>query len=413
MSRFLATTDPKVTEREKLHQMLVRAIAGDCMVLLQNDGTLPLKERGRIALFGSGARATVKGGTGSGDVYVRETINIEDGLEREGFTVTTKDWIGRQAEAAKAEQDVYVKAAIDAAVQAGQPAEAAQMMLTLNPLTPKALAAITEEDIEKSDTDTALFVLSRNSGEGKDRKAEPGDYELSETEIESIRLLADKYAKLIVVLNIGGVIDTKPFREIPGVNALVFTGQMGNMTGLTVADLLTGRAVPSGKLTDTWAENYSDYPSSAGFSGNDGDTSDEYYTEGIFVGYRYFDTFNVTPAYEFGYGKSYTDFAIETESVVIEGADIVVKVKGKRPGQALPGASGLCQDPGALPGRVGESYGTDQGRIPGFLLSESSGLGASPGRLYYPCRKQLEKHPCRGGCEPSGNRSCGDGGAPV
>ena len=337
MSRFLATTDPKVTEREKLHQVLVRAIAGDCMVLLQNDGTLPLKERGRIALFGSGARATVKGGTGSGDVYVRETINIEDGLEREGFTVTTKDWIGRQAEAAKAEQDVYVKAAVDAAIQAGQPAEAAQMMLTLNPLTPKALAAITEEDIEKSDTDTALFVLSRNSGEGKDRKAEPGDYELSETEIESIRLLADKYAKLIVVLNVGGVIDTKPFREIPGVNALVFTGQMGNMTGLTVADLLTGRAVPSGKLTDTWAENYSDYPSSAGFSGNDGDTSDEYYTEGIFVGYRYFDTFNVTPAYEFGYGKSYTDFAIETESVVIEGADIVVKVKVTNTGSEYSG----------------------------------------------------------------------------
>ena len=337
MSKFLAPTSPEVTPREKLNQMRVREIAGDCMVLLENDGTLPLKERGKIALYGNGARATVKGGTGSGDVYVRETVNIEEGLEREGFTVTTKDWIGRQEEAAKAEQDAYVKAAVDAAVAAGQEPEAAHMMLMLNPLTPKALTDITEEDIDQSGTDTALFVLSRNSGEGKDRKAEPGDYELSEAEVRNIRLLAEKYEKLIVVLNVGGVIDTKPLRETPGVNAVVFTGQMGNMTGLTVADLLTGRAVPSGKLSDTWAENYSDYPSSEGFSGNDGDTCDEYYTEGIFVGYRYFDTFNITPAYEFGYGKSYTDFAVETREVSVDGDNITVRVKVTNTGAEYAG----------------------------------------------------------------------------
>ena len=91
MSKFLATTSPEVSEREHLNSMRVRAQAVECMVILENDGTLPLAERGKIALYGNGARATVKGGTGSGDVYVRETINVEAGLEKEGFTVTTKD----------------------------------------------------------------------------------------------------------------------------------------------------------------------------------------------------------------------------------------------------------------------------------------------------------------------------------
>ncbi len=337
MSKFLATTSPEVSEREKLNQMRVRAQAVECMVILENDGTLPLKRRGKIALYGNGARATVKGGTGSGDVYVRETINAEAGLEKEGFTVTTKAWIDRQEAAAKKEQEDYRSAMIQAAVAQGQPAEAAEMMLVLNPLSPKALAPITEEDVAASDTDTAVYILSRNSGEGKDRTNEPGDYELSEAEIAALSFLAEKYEKLIVLLNIGGVIDTKPFRAIPGINALVLSGQMGNMTGITVADLLSGRGIPSGKLTDTWAENYSDYPSSEGFSHNDGDVSDEYYTEGIFVGYRYFDTFNVTPAYEFGYGKSYTTFSMENAGVELDGTDIIVKTKVTNTGSEYEG----------------------------------------------------------------------------
>ena len=337
MSKFLAPTSPEITEREIRNQARVRAVAGDCMVLLENDGTLPLKEKGKIALYGNGARATVKGGTGSGDVYVRETINIEEGLKREGFAVTTAEWLDRQEQTAREEKEAYEKAAIDAAVAAGQPKEAAQMMLILNPLSPTALAEITEEDIRKSGTDTAVYVLARNSGEGKDRKDAEGDYELSEMEIRNLRILAEKYEKLIVLLNIGGVIDTKALRAIPGINAVVLSGQMGNITGLTVADLLSGKAVPSGKLTDTWAENYSDYPSSATFSGNDGDISDETYTEGIYVGYRYFDSFNVKPAYEFGFGRSYTTFGIETEKVEVTGAEILVSIRVRNTGSEYSG----------------------------------------------------------------------------
>ena len=337
MPRYLAPTSPEITERETQHQAQVRAIAGDCMVLLENDGALPLKEIGRIALYGNGARATVKGGTGSGDVYTRETVSVEEGLRQAGFTVTTGAWLDRQDQTAEDERKAYVKAAVDAAVAAGQPEEFAQMMMILNPLTPKALAEITESDVEASGTDTAVFVLARNSGEGKDRDAGPGDYGLSEQEIRNLRFLAEKYDRLIVLLNVGGVIDTKPLRSIPGINAVVFIGQMGNTTGLAAADLLSGKAVPSGKLTDTWADNYSDYPSSLAFSHNDGDVSDEYYTEGIFVGYRYFDTFNVKPAYEFGFGRSYTEFAMETEKVGIEGTDILVHIRIRNTGKEFAG----------------------------------------------------------------------------
>ena len=337
MSRFSAPISPEITEREIRHQEQVRAIAGDCMVLLENDGTLPLREKGRIALFGNGARATVKGGTGSGDVYTRENINIEEGLRREGFTVTTGAWLDRQDQAAAAERKAYEEAAVEAAVASGQPREAAQMLMILNPLTPKSLAEITEEDVLASGTDTAVFVLARNSGEGKDRDAGPGDYELSEAEIRSLAFLAEKYRRLIVLLNIGGVIDTKPLRSIPGINAVVFIGQMGNITGLAVADLLSGKAVPSGKLTDTWAENYADYPSSPTFSHNDGDLSDEYYTEGIYVGYRYFDTFNVRPAYPFGFGRSYTEFSMETEKAAVDGTDILLHIRVRNTGKEFSG----------------------------------------------------------------------------
>ncbi|MBO6159216.1 MAG: glycoside hydrolase family 3 C-terminal domain-containing protein [Firmicutes bacterium] len=337
MSQFKAPTTPEISEREVLNQQRVRDLAVECMVVLENDGTLPLKKKGNIALFGNGARATVKGGTGSGDVYVRESINVEQGLQREGFHVTTTAWIDRQVQAAKDEQEAYNKATIEKALAEGQSVETAHMMLLLNPLSPKALAPITEEDIQNSDTDTAVYVLSRNSGEGKDRSAVEGDYEISAAERAALELLASRYEKLIVLLNIGGVIDTKPLRSIKGINAVVLSGQMGNITGLTVADLLSGAGIPSGKLTDTWAENYSDYPSSEGFSHNDGDVCDEYYTEGIFVGYRYFDTFNVTPAYEFGYGKNYTDFAIETENVSVEGSLVKVEVKVTNTGSEYPG----------------------------------------------------------------------------
>ena len=174
--------------------------------------------------------------------------------------------------------------------------------------------------------DLAIYVLSRNSGEGKDRTPGAGDYELSDTEKTAIANLANAYGNLIVVLNVGGVIDTKFLRAQEGIGAILLMSQAGNIGGHALADVLTGKVSPSGHLTTTWAENYEDYPNAKTFSHMNGDIHDEYYEEGIYVGYRYFDTFDVTPAYPFGYGKSYTTFDVKTEEVTADAKQISVKV---------------------------------------------------------------------------------------
>ena len=169
---------------------------------------------------------------------------------------------------------------------------------------------ITINDIDVSETDTAVYVIARNSGEGADRFDEEGDYRLYPHERGNIHLLAEVYDKLIVVLNIGGVMDLSEMRSIAGVNAILLMSQLGNLGGDALLDVLTGKVNPSGKTTDTWAENYMDYPSSAKFSHNES-VHDEMYEDGIYVGYRYFDSFGVKPLYCFG-SVSYTHLTLPT-----------------------------------------------------------------------------------------------------
>ena len=113
----------------------------------------------------------------------------------------------------------------------------------------------------------------------------------------------------------------------PGVSAILLVGQVGNQTGDIVADAITGRTNPSGKLVDTWASHYEDYPFANEYSSLNGNTDDEFYREGIYVGYRYFDSFGITPAYCFGFGRSYTTFTTEVLSITQEGNDIKIWVK--------------------------------------------------------------------------------------
>ena len=117
----------------------------------------------------------------------------------------------------------------------------------------------------------------------------------------------------------------------------MLVGQTGNMGGYAVADVLTAKTIPSGKLTDTWARSYEDYPSSATFSHRDGNLDDEYYSDGIYVGYRYFDTFGVMPLYCFGYGKSYTEFEIKTMNVTADEKQVQVEVEVTNIGDKYPG----------------------------------------------------------------------------
>ncbi|HWT75367.1 MAG TPA: glycoside hydrolase family 3 N-terminal domain-containing protein [Mobilitalea sp.] len=336
MAKFKASRTSEISQMEKEHMELVRKMAAECMVLLENDGTLPLSGiKGNIALYGNGARRTVKGGTGSGDVNSRTVINIEKGLEEAGFCITTKSWLDAYDKLVSEAKAQHMKKLDQLSEETGVPA--GMLLMFDHPFKEPQIQPVSIIDVEKSDTNTAIYVLARNSGEGRDRFNQEGDYLLSKEEIDAITILGKEYDKCIVLLNIGGVIDTKELKKIPGVNSVMLVGQAGNISGLAVADAICGSTIPSGKLVDTWALDYSDYPSSEGFSHNDENVDDEYYTEGIYVGYRYFDTFNVTPSYCFGYGISYTDFKLETLDVAATEEAVTVTVKVTNTGKLYRG----------------------------------------------------------------------------
>lgn len=330
MSRIYASPNPGVSERERKNQEKMRELASQGMVLLENDGTLPLLPKTRkIALYGTGARHTVKGGTGSGDVNSRSVINVEQGLERSGYKVTTKAWLDQYDRNLNEKHCEWEEDAVKGIREGISP------LIYLMEKTFKAPAPqpVTAQDVKDSETDTAVYVISRNSGEGADRYNAPGDYQLNEEEIQNLTFIGENYSHVSVLLNTGGILDTKVLRGIKGIGAVLLMSQAGNISGDAAADILSGRVNPSGKLTDTWAEHYEDYPFSKEFSHNDGNLDDAYYKEGIYVGYRYFDTFGIQPAYCFGYGKSYTYFSIITEHVKVEKDKVTVRVRVENTGE--------------------------------------------------------------------------------
>ena len=337
MTKFYASTEAQVSRRETENGQRARAIAPQGMVLLENNGALPLSgEPGNIALYGNGARRTVKGGTGSGDVNSRETVTIEKGLEAAGFHIVTKDWIDRDCENTEAARHAYFDRLEKAIAEKGP---AAVMELFDHPFIEPAMIPVEQTDLKPEEADTAIFVLSRNSGEGKDRNVLPGEYELFEVETDALRTIAAAYRTTIVVLNVGSVIDMKAIRAIPGIDAVLNMSQAGNYGGYALADALTGRQAPSGHLTTTWAVNYSDYPSASTFSHMNGDTDDEDYTEGIYVGYRYFDTFNISPLYPFGYGLTYTTFDVTCDECAADEHEVRLRIRvtntGKHTGRQV------------------------------------------------------------------------------
>ncbi len=353
MGKLYATTNPEVSERERRNMERSRRIAAQGMVLLENDGALPLSMAGNIALFGNGARTTVKGGTGSGDVNSRFVVNVEQGLEQAGFQVATKEWLDKYD---KAVEDARIAFYTDIKAKFQAEPQSAFWFLFNNPFREPVISPIEKEDIEASDTDTAIFIIARNSGEGKDRRPVEGEYDLFEEEKRAIRTLVANYKKVIVVLNVGGVIDTKFLRETEGINAVVLMSQAGNVGGHALADVLTGQVTPSGHLTATWAEDYADYPGAMEFSHMNGNVDDEYYKEGIYVGYRYFDTFNVAPAYPFGYGKSYTTFEVVTREVKVEKDSITLTVAVKNTGDIYGGREVVQVYCSAPQGRLEKPY---------------------------------------------------------
>lgn len=318
------------SERERAHRGIARKAAAEGIVLLENNGVLPLKKDSRVALYGGGARHTIKGGTGSGSVNNRSNVSIDEGLRNAGFTITTDVWL----DAYDAAYDKSYEEWKSYIYEISEPGnfDSLYRAHASHPMQMPKGSAIT-----KTDAADAIYVISRVSGEGADRKAEPGDYYLSEQEEEELKAVAECYDNTIVVLNAGGVMDVS-FLEKYNIAALVILSQAGMEGGNALADILSGAVTPSGKLTDTWAYRYEDYPSSETFSHNNGNIIEEKYYEGIYVGYRYFDSFEVEPRYPFGYGMSYTTFGVTTEKAEwkwdAEEKTIVVTVKVTNTGAA-------------------------------------------------------------------------------
>ncbi len=328
-----ASYSPEVTQREKENLVVAYKAACEGMVLLKNDGTLPFKTK-KIALYGPGASMTIKGGTGSGEVNERHSVTILEGLENAGFEISTRDWIS-DFETGYAEAEKVYKEEKKKRVNILKPNTIMQMLFD-NFQAPVG-RMITQEDVAKSDTDSCIYVLSRQAGEGGDRKAEKGDLFLTDEEAEAIRFCSENYANFLLVINCGSSIDMGFVQEIPGINAILYICQLGTEGGNAFADVISGKVTPSGKLSDTWAKQYSDIPYSQEFSYLNGNLDEEFYKEGIYVGYRYFDSFGIEPAYPFGYGLSYTTFSIHSAGVSAEGSNVTVKAAITNTGEVYSG----------------------------------------------------------------------------
>lgn len=472
MTTFAKTTDPEISEREIQNSEFSAQIATEGMVLLGNnelsDGTksLPIDTK-TVALFGTGAVATIKGGRGSGAVNNRDTLSLYDALIQNGYTVTSAgtdpsdpgDYIMKYVDELERQSELengignYIIAAGGMGVAGAIETE------------------ITDEMIEaaKTDCDTAIYIVARDSGENCEKANVPGDYYLSELEYKNLQKVSENFENVIVLFNTGNALDTNffngkspyseeegeyvkmnlpdnfafdadqfdkekhlyyipdpsegeiqsgagtgivngvsmvpigedaefdydladpetdktsisstagyyywdpqygtentavsapryrsvifnhyqdffytynsdtdtyelvdkderydkekdyymynVFRKIEGVDSLVYVSQAGQNGGQAIVDILNGTANPSGKLTDTIPVDYYDIPSSEYFAHNDGVATDEDYFDDIYVGYRYFDTFGVEPAYAFGYGQSYTTFETTVDSVTAD-----------------------------------------------------------------------------------------------
>ncbi|MBQ6503739.1 MAG: glycoside hydrolase family 3 C-terminal domain-containing protein [Flexilinea sp.] len=301
---------------EEKHLRQLAPHLAECTVLLKKDGSFPLDKPSTIAAYGNGVRRTVKGGTGSGEVNSRFFVNIEEGLKQCGFTLISTKWLDEYDRVYVQARAQFKKAILQEAKKKHVPAAVAGMG-----------AIMPEPDYQLEfdyNADCAIYVVSRISGEGSDRQYIKGDILLTETEVRDINLLNEHYEKFMLVLNTGGPVDLSPVNHVK--NILVLS-QLGVETGIALGRILLGES-PSGKLTTTWATQET-YPKLGEF----GDLHDTRYKEGIFVGYRYFDAFNVTPLYPFGFGLGYSEFEIKAGDVFLDGQTVTVQAEVKNAGK--------------------------------------------------------------------------------
>lgn len=347
----------------KAHAEVTRASASEGMVLLKNtNNALPLAPGiKKIAAYGTTSYDFIAGGTGSGDVNEAYTVSLVEGLENAGYTM-----------------DAEVKALYEkysTEEKAKQPKDTSPAAAFFNhPRIPEFVPDAAGLAAKAKEADIAFVTIGRSSGEFQDRKIE-GDFNLTENERALIQSVSDAFhkegKKVVVILNIGGVIETASWKSEP--DAILLAWQAGQEGGNTVADILSGKVNPSGKLPMTFPVSIADVASTknfpdasgidlkemlAGFMGGGPEHTDrkniDYtnYEEGIYVGYRYFDTFGVPVSYPFGYGQSYTTFNYSSLKVFMGDTDYSISctitnngpVAGKEVVQLYISAPGKSMD---------------------------------------------------------------------
>ena len=399
------TTSEEISEREQRHRILAREAAEESIVLLKNDGVLPLPTGIPVALFGAGAGLTIKGGTGSGDVNVRHSVSIYDGFTLARVRVTSKDWIEDYEERYELARQAWKKQILD---ECGGSTDGQLFFDTYTSHAFEMPEGRPIKDTDVQDAKTAVYVISRVAGEGSDRHLAKGDYYLTDHELEDLRVLATLVEKIVIVINAGAPIDLTVLEAMPEVKAILFMGQAGEEGGNACARILLGFVNPSAKLTATWAKHYMDYPGAMEFSdvraqldednaygaasscdgravaanvsdggkvaGTDGasqgkkaaaETIDRdallarsRYEEGIYVGYRYFDSFGVAPRYHFGHGLSYTSFVLTAEAPRAAADGLYIPVTVENTGNPYAGKEvvqvyAACPQPAAISGEDG------------------------------------------------------------
>jgi beta-glucosidase len=301
------------------HAGVTRRAATDGMVLLKNDDALPVSTKGAtVAAFGNTSYDIISGGTGSGDVQEAYTVSMIEGLINDGLRPDSLL------------EEMYLKYIEETRERIGPPENWYLRMRGGKVPLPEMAVNRSLAQQAAQHADLALITLGRNSGEGSDRKAVEGDFYLNQAEREMITHVSEAFhsagKKVLVVLNIGGVIETVSWRDEP--DAILCAWQPGQEAGNSIADVITGKVNPSGRLAVTFPVSYEDCPAAGNFPGRkpaDAGEEDEredqsgfsfmrrvpwevVYEEDIYVGYRYYNTFRVPVAYEFGYGLSYTAF---------------------------------------------------------------------------------------------------------
>ena len=318
--RFKGHT-PTYTPDLKVHAQVARNAAEEGIVLLKNDkNTLPFTAKvKRVALFGKNAYHFIAGGTGSGEVNYdpAATASVNDALVNSGYKLV------------QPLSDLYKNFTDSIVANAKQ--EDKKWAVDFHSELSLSQSQINNQS---KNSDIAIIIIGRNAGEGADRTAD--NFLLSQTEKDLIKNVSSAYhalsKKVIVVLNIGSPISIADWRD--DADAVILAWQSGQEGANALVDILKGKVNPSGKLAESFPMKYEDVPSASTFPGEPANNPiNAFYNEGIYVGYRYYSTFNVPVAYEFGYGLSYTQFQYSDIALNNAGNDVNVSVTVKNTGK--------------------------------------------------------------------------------